>query len=138
MFTATIGHARSSCSSTSRPLASVCLLNGIVTNARLNARSPDDGERDGGGSVVARDRHLGGETLGRGDERARGRRIRLADQHGYSGVAALTDRLVDRDAADERHAEILRHPLAAALTEDVRFVLAVRADEVAHVLEDAD
>src|SRR5262245_42350288 len=138
MFTATIGHACSSCSSTSRPLSSVCLVNGMFTNVRLNACSPDDGERNGGGPVVTGNRQFGGNPLGRGHEGARCRRIGLADEKRRSRVAALADGLIDRDAADKRHAEILRHPLSAALSEDVRLMLAIRADEVAHVLDNTE
>src|SRR5215468_12527009 len=138
MFTETMGEACSSCSSTSRPFVSVCLVNGMFTNARSNSCSWDGRERDGGRPLVARDRYLGGEPLGRRNKCMRGRRAGIADKKRHARVTAFADRLIDRDAADERHAEILRHPLPAALPEDVRFVLAVRADEVAHVLENAD
>src|SRR5260221_2131382 len=93
MFTATIGQACSSCSSTSRPLASVCLVNEMFTDARLNAHSPDDGEGNGGRPVVARDGNLGGEALGRGNEGARCRRGRLADDERHSAICAFTNPL---------------------------------------------
>ena len=57
---------------------------------------------------------------------------------GTPRVAAFANRLIDRNAAEERHAELGRHLLAAAVAEDVGLVLAVRADEVAHVLDDAE
>src|SRR5215831_9598638 len=119
MFTATIGQACSSCNSTSSPFASVCLVNGMFTNGRLNPCSLDGDQRDGGGSVVARDRHFRGQALCRSHERARRRRAWIADEERHAAVAALPDRLVDRNPADERHAEIIRHLLPAAVSEDV-------------------
>ena len=52
-------------------------------------------------------------------------------------VAALGHVRIDRDLAEERHAGFLGQFPAAAVAEYV-MALAVRADEVAHVLDDAE
>ena len=60
------------------------------------------------------------------------------DHDRHAGVAAFADRLVDRNAAEERNRQVGRQRLAAAVSEDVGLVAAVRAREVAHVLDQAD
>ena len=65
----------------------------------------------------------------------RGGRLRLTDGDRDAGIAADSDRLVERHAAEERHGQLGCQRLAAALAEDVALVRARRADEVAHVLD---
>src|SRR6185503_11046881 len=84
------------------------------------------------------DRYLSRGPLRRGDERTRRRRVGFADHQRYAAVAAFTNRLIDRQTSEERHAELLGQPLAAATAEDIGFVFAVRAREVAHVLDQPD
>ena len=47
-------------------------------------------------------------------------------------------RLVERDAAEERHAQLGRQPLRRRPAEEVALAAAARADEVAHVLDQAE
>ena len=88
--------------------------------------------------LVAGDGHLCGELLGGGRNACAAGELRLADDDWDAGVAADADRLVDRNAAEERHVHLGRQRLAAALAEDVALVAAGRADEVAHVLDQAE
>ena len=62
----------------------------------------------------------------------------LGDDERHAGVAALANRLIDRQPAEERHAHLRRQRFAAAVAEDVGLVVAVGARVVAHVLDDAD
>src|SRR5436190_14911281 len=88
--------------------------------------------------LEADDRELRGELLGGGAERLRRGRLRFADANRDAGVAADADRLVDRDVAEERHVHVPGERLAAPLAEDVALGAAGRADEVAHVLDQAE
>src|SRR6476660_2952280 len=108
MLIATIGQLWSSCSSTSRPFASVCLVNGMFTRSSGDDPSPDDRERYGG-TVVAGDRHLRRRPLRRGDEGAGRRRLGLADEQRHAVVAALANRLVNGHAPEERNLQLGRH-----------------------------
>ena len=84
----------------------------------------------------------------RGEHQGPGRRrVGLDDR--LAGVAALAQRRVERHLAEHGHVvpeplrQRRRHPLAAAGAEDLEpvldaLLLAVRAGQVAHVLEDAD
>jgi hypothetical protein len=101
-------------------------------------RATARGQRNGRRPVVTRDRNFSGQTLGRRDECPGHRRVRLADEKRHARVAPFANRLIDRNAADEGHAQLVGHPLAAALPEDIRLVPAVRAHEMTHVLDHAD
>lgn len=50
----------------------------------------------------------------------------------------LTKLRIDGDGSKERHRELLSHDLSAPRAEDVGAFGAVRADEAAHVLDDAE
>ena len=63
--------------------------------------------------------------------------LALGDRR-HAGVAALADRDVERHLAQEVEAVLLGEPLAAAAAEDLGRLAAVRADERAHVLDEAD
>src|SRR6266511_1745275 len=71
-------------------------------------------------------------------ERVRGRRRRIEDHDRLAGVAADDDLRIDRHFSEEWDAEHLRGLLAAAVTEDLFALAAVAADEIAHVLDDAE
>src|SRR5579862_9538496 len=55
-----------------------------------------------------------------------------------TAIAGLADFGIELDTAEKGNPELLRGALAAALGEDVNLVLAMRADEIAHVLDDAE
>lgn len=57
----------------------------------------------------------------------RGRGVRV--HHGAAFVAAHANRQIDRNFAQERHAQGFGRSLPAAVREDVRAFLAVRAEE---------
>ena len=79
------------------------------------------------------------QNLARKSEKTLGIVRLLAGQnHGMTGISALANRRIELDASEERHVELLRRALAAAGGEDIDLVIAVRADEVAHVLDDAE
>src|SRR5262249_29301158 len=61
------------------------------------------------------------------------RAVRIAVDHGGAGVGRGPDVHVQRDLAEERHAEALRLVARAAMAKDVRTGAAMRALEVAHV-----
>src|SRR5689334_22672757 len=87
-------------------------------------------------SLVAGDRDFGRYALGGGHEGSGGRRSGIAHHERHTGIAAFADGLINGDAADERHAQLLRHLFPAATAEYVGFMAAVRANEMAHVLDD--
>src|SRR6476620_2926589 len=130
MFTATIGQSWSSWTRTSRPLASVTCVCGSSMLPHLNQRYRL--------LRVARNRQLRGQALRRRTEGLRRRRSRFSNRDRYAGVAAHADRLVDRNAAEEWELQIVRQRFAATRAEDVGLVPAARADEVAHVLDEAE
>src|SRR5208283_5207552 len=67
-----------------------------------------------------------------------GMRRLVAFEHDWlPAVATLANIGIQFDAAEEWHVKLQRGALAAALGEDVNLLMAVRADEVAHVLYDA-
>src|SRR5262245_20140922 len=120
---------------TSSRTASTALL------APMSPPSADGDQRNlalvGDGAAVRGDGNLRRGVLGQLDERARGRRLRLRDHQRDAAVAADADRLVDRQPSEERHPQLGGDLLAAAMAEDVRLDVAVRARVVAHVLDDA-
>ena len=70
-------------------------------------------------------------------ERNRRRRSREGLHVRHALLPGLHDRRVHGNAAEERHVGLGRHALSAAAQEDVGGLAAVRADEAAHVLNDA-
>src|SRR5215467_1535381 len=90
MLTATMGHPCASCSSTSRPLASVCLLNEMSSGYLRTVR----------------------------------------------GIVGCLYAAIETCAAARAATSTIA--LAAPLAEDVGFVATAGADEVAHVLDDAE
>src|SRR6201989_3676100 len=66
------------------------------------------------------------------------RAVRLAFHHRRSRIGGGPDRHVQRDLAEERHAEPLRLMPRTAMTEDVRSGAAMRALEVAHILDNTE
>src|SRR5262245_39302802 len=84
---------------------------------------------------VGRDRHLLRDAFGEREERARGRRVRRADDDRHAGVTAAPYRFVEWNAAEEWYRELLGQTLAAALAEQIGFSSALGADEVAHVFD---
>src|SRR5205085_125745 len=66
------------------------------------------------------------------------RAIGLRRDDGPTGVRVCADRHVERHFAEKRHPKPLRLVTGAAMREDVAALAAMRADEIAHVLDDAD
>src|SRR5215218_9614660 len=64
--------------------------------------------------------------------------VRLAVHHGRARIRGGADRHVQRDLAQERYPELLGLVARAAMTENVGFRAALRALEIAHVLDDAE
>ncbi len=79
-----------------------------------------------------------GEMAGDGVELRGVRRFGTGESDGHAGVAGLADLGDQLDGAEERDVELLRGALGAAAGEDVDLVMAVRAGEVRHVLDDAE
>src|SRR5688572_28338590 len=101
-------------------------------------RGRADGRGDGIAPARGLDRETGGE-LSRGPaERQRLRRIRRADDDRHAAVPTLAHRGVERDLAEERDAPALRLGARAAVGEDLVPRVAARADEVRHVLDQAE
>src|SRR5262245_48868857 len=97
---------------------------------------------DGSADGRELERRDGVETLddsaGQGEK---GRGLRgsgLTDHDGYARVPALARVHFKGNAGQERHAELLRHPVAAPLAEDGVRGTRVGSDEIAHVLHDAE
>src|SRR5262245_22398662 len=70
--------------------------------------------------------------------RLRDGRLRISRDDGPSRIAAEGDLRVERDLAQERDAELLGRPPAAAVLEDLLAVPALGAQVVRHVLDDAE
>src|SRR5215813_6862704 len=66
------------------------------------------------------------------------RPLRLALDHGSTAVGGSADRDVQRDFAEERHPETLGLMARTAMAKDIGLGTAMRALEVAHVLDDAE
>jgi len=81
--------------------------------------------------------HRCGDLLGEPQKRLRRRRARIAPDDGLPLVPGLPHARLDRDGAEEGDLELVRHPLPAPGREDLVSGAAVRADEVAHVLDHA-
>src|SRR5262252_8275559 len=76
------------------------------------------------------------DTAGQGEE---GRGLGgsgLTDHDGYARIAALARLHFEGNAGEERHAELLRHAIAAALAEDGVRGPRVGSAEIAHVFHD--
>src|SRR5581483_4288125 len=71
-------------------------------------------------------------------ERDGGARLWSGDDDRDTGVAARDHAWIEWDAGEQRQADLGRERLAAALAKDRRRLPAVRALEVAHVLDDAE
>src|SRR5262245_21258459 len=67
-----------------------------------------------------------------------GRRFIAEVSASLAGVTAYPDADVDRHFAKKRHVEFRRPLLRTARAEDVVSLAAIRADEVAHVLDHAE
>src|SRR5256712_13374203 len=68
----------------------------------------------------------------------RGLGVRMLEDERFARIATDDDPRVQGDATQEREAELLRRRFAPADLEDVRLLAAMRADESAHVLDDAE
>ena len=66
------------------------------------------------------------------------RPVRPLSTDRQAGVRVLADLHVQRHLAEERHAEALGLVARAAVAENVRSRAALRAQEIAHVLDDAE
>src|SRR5262249_2350896 len=66
------------------------------------------------------------------------RTVWLGDDDRMAAVGGLADREVGRDSAEELGAELLGFPAGAAMAEDVAALAAMGAEEIAHVLDDAE
>src|SRR4051812_1397654 len=66
------------------------------------------------------------------------RRIGRGDHARFAAIGFFADLRVERQLAEQLHVVLLGHALAAASTEDVLDVAAVRTDVQAHVLDDAE
>src|ERR1700757_5045223 len=63
----------------------------------------------------------------------------LAFEHGrFAGIPRPAEFWIQLNGAQKRHAKLLGSPFRAAPREDIDFVIAMRAHEVAHVLDHAD
>src|ERR671919_803716 len=89
---------------------------------------PDLGLRQG---------ELGDHAAGDGEKGRRLRAVRLRHHRRPAGVGLLADAEVERDLAQELDAVFFRRQPGAAVAEDLGPVAAARAQEVAHVLDDA-
>src|SRR5271166_5951715 len=74
------------------------------------------------------------DAMGESVQRLGMRRLVSFEYDRLAAVAALADVGIEFDVAQEWNAELRRGALAAALGEDINRLVAVRADEVAHVL----
>src|SRR5271169_4555433 len=81
---------------------------------------------------------LGAHALGDIEERLRLRAVRRADDDRRAAVRGLADHDVERNLAEERHALFLGLVAGAAVREHVGAASAMRALEIAHVLDDAE
>src|SRR2546422_183397 len=63
------------------------------------------------------------------------RAVRVGRHHRAARIRGLANRDVERHLAEERHAEPLGLVARAAVPEDVRTRAALRAQEIAHVLD---
>src|ERR1043166_8015059 len=70
-------------------------------------------------------------------ERSCRRALRFVDNYRPATVGSFTDPRRKGDFAQQRDMPALRRALAAAAIENVLLLTAVRADKVAHVLDDA-
>src|ERR1700722_14063392 len=61
-----------------------------------------------------------------------------SQRDGESAISAFTNSRDEFDGTEERDFELRRRALGAASGEDVDLLMAVRASEVAHVLDDAE
>src|SRR6185312_3597458 len=64
--------------------------------------------------------------------------VRLGGHHRQTGIRLLADGHVQRHLAEERHPEARRLLLRAAMAENIRALAAARAEEIAHVLDNAE
>ena len=81
---------------------------------------------------------LGDDRLGHLEIGAGLRAIWVRDHRRSAGIGFLADQQVERDLAEKVHAKLLGGASRAAVAEDLGAAAAVRADEVAHVLDDAE
>src|SRR6185369_2437653 len=70
-------------------------------------------------------------------DRLRVRRVFALNHDWLTRVTRLTNIWIKFDVAEEGHAKLARGLFRSTLRKDVDFVIAVRADEVAHVLHHA-
>src|SRR5439155_22996440 len=66
------------------------------------------------------------------------RTVRLAHHDRAAGIRGLADFHIERHLAEERHLQPFRLAPRSAMAEHVGASAAVRADEIAHVLDDAE
>src|SRR5450755_906840 len=66
------------------------------------------------------------------------RAVRLGGDHRHAGIRFLADRHVQRHFAEERHALAFGFLARSAIAENIRARAAARAQEIAHVLDDAE
>ena len=72
------------------------------------------------------------------NERSRRGGLGLGDNDRNPTIATQADRLIHRQAAQERHIQRSRNLLPAAKAEDVAFMVAVRTRVLAHVLDKSE
>src|SRR3989442_1890753 len=72
-----------------------------------------------------------------GTERLRRLGVRMFEDERFARIASDDDPRVQGNATQERKPELFRGRFAPADLEDVRLLAAMRADEAAHVLDDA-
>src|SRR5579862_6549622 len=65
-------------------------------------------------------------------------RIFALKHDGFATISGLSHFWIEFDAAEKWNTKLLRHILSAAARENIDFVVAVRAGEEAHVLDDPD
>src|ERR671914_864824 len=81
-------------------------------------------------------RRRGDDPAGGVEDRLRGRRVGLVQHERPALVGAGAQLLLQRDLAEQRHVQLVREQLAAALAED-REALSARRREAGHVLDHA-
>src|SRR4029077_18872838 len=62
----------------------------------------------------------------------------LGRDHGKAGIGLFADGHVQRHLAEERHAEAFRLVPRAAMAENIGARAAMRAEKIAHILDDAE
>ena len=81
--------------------------------------------------------HSRDDVTGEVEQRLGMRRAFALEDRGFAAVTGFTNVWIELDISEEGNAELLRGLLCASAGKDVDLMIAVRTDEVAHVLNHA-